>query len=45
MTHELIASMLGVRREGVTDAAGKPTQGSFVRRSCCRASAPTGFAM
>jgi CRP-like cAMP-binding protein len=31
MTQELIASMLGVRREGVTEAAGKLQSGGFIR--------------
>lgn len=31
MTQELIASMLGVRREGVTEAAGKLQQYGFIR--------------
>src|SRR5664279_5070490 len=33
MTHELIANMLGVRREGVTDAAGKLQKLGVVRYS------------
>jgi CRP-like cAMP-binding protein len=31
MTQELIASMLGVRREGITEAAGKLQQGEIIR--------------
>ncbi len=31
MTQELVASMLGVRRESVTDAAGKLQQGGYIR--------------
>jgi len=31
MTHELVASMLGVRREGISEAAGKLQQDGFIR--------------
>jgi CRP-like cAMP-binding protein len=31
MTHELVASMLGVRREGISEAAGKLQQAGFIR--------------
>ena len=31
MTQELVASLLGVRRESVTDAAGKLQQGGYIR--------------
>ena len=31
MTHELVASMLGVRREGITEAAGKLQHAGFIR--------------
>ena len=31
MTQELVASMLGVRREGVTEAAGRLQQSGFIR--------------
>jgi Mn-dependent DtxR family transcriptional regulator len=31
MTQELVASMLGVRREGITEAAGKLRQAGFIR--------------
>jgi Mn-dependent DtxR family transcriptional regulator len=31
MTQELIASMLGVRREGITEAAGKLQQAEIIR--------------
>ena len=31
MTQELIAGMLGVRREGITEAAGHLQQGGFIR--------------
>jgi len=31
MTQELIANMLGVRREGVTEAAGKLQSSGFIR--------------
>ena len=31
MTHELIASLIGVRREGITEAAGKLQQAGFIR--------------
>jgi Mn-dependent DtxR family transcriptional regulator len=31
MTQELVASMLGVRREGVTEAAGKLQQAGVIR--------------
>jgi Mn-dependent DtxR family transcriptional regulator len=33
MTQELIANMLGVRREGVTDAAGKLQQAGLIAYS------------
>ena len=33
MTQELISNMLGVRREGVTEAAGKLQQASLIRYS------------
>jgi len=33
MTHELIANMLGVRREGITDAAGKLQKQGVIRYS------------
>jgi CRP-like cAMP-binding protein len=33
MTQDLIANMLGVRREGVTDAAGKLQRAGFIRYS------------
>ena len=33
MTQELIANMLGVRREGVTDAAGKLQKVGVIRYS------------
>jgi CRP-like cAMP-binding protein len=33
MTQELIANMLGVRREGVTEAAGKLQQAGIIRYS------------
>ena len=31
MTQELVASMLGVRREGITEAAGKLQRAGFIR--------------
>ena len=31
MTQELVASMLGVRREGITEAAGALQQAGFIR--------------
>jgi Mn-dependent DtxR family transcriptional regulator len=31
MTQELVASMLGVRREGITEAAGKLQHGGVIR--------------
>ena len=31
MTQELVASMLGVRREGITEAAGKLQDAGFIR--------------
>ena len=31
MTHELVASMLGVRREGISEAAGKLQLAGFIR--------------
>lgn len=31
MTHELVASMLGVRREGISEAAGKLQHAGFIR--------------
>jgi CRP-like cAMP-binding protein len=31
MTQELVASMLGVRREGITDAAGRLQHAGFIR--------------
>jgi hypothetical protein len=31
MTHELVAGMLGVRREGITEAAGKLQDAGFIR--------------
>jgi CRP-like cAMP-binding protein len=31
MTQELVASMLGVRREGITEAAGRLQEGGFIR--------------
>ena len=31
MTQELIANMLGVRREGITEAAGKLQQAGYIR--------------
>ena len=31
MTQELVASMLGVRREGITEAAGNLQQAGFIR--------------
>ena len=31
MTQELVANMLGVRREGVTEAAGKLQQAGYIR--------------
>lgn len=36
MTQELIANMLGVRLEGVTEAAGKPQRGGIINYSCGR---------
>ena len=33
MTRELIANMLGVRREGVTEAAGKPQSAELIHYS------------
>jgi CRP-like cAMP-binding protein len=34
MTQELISKMLGVRREGVTEAAVKLQQAGFIRYAC-----------
>jgi CRP-like cAMP-binding protein len=31
VTHEMVASMLGVRREGITEAAGKLQHAGFIR--------------
>lgn len=31
MTHELVANMLGVRWEGITEAAGQLQQAGFIR--------------
>ena len=31
MTHELVASMLGVRREGITEAAGNLQRAGIIR--------------
>jgi DNA-binding transcriptional regulator YhcF (GntR family) len=31
MTHELVANMLGVRREGISEAAGKLQHAGFIR--------------
>jgi DNA-binding transcriptional regulator YhcF (GntR family) len=31
MTQDLVASMLGVRREGITEAAGKLQRAGFIR--------------
>jgi hypothetical protein len=31
MTQELVASMLGVRREGITEAAGRLQEAGFIR--------------
>lgn len=36
MTQELIANMLGVRREGVTDAAGKLQRAGVIKYSLGR---------
>ncbi len=34
MTQELVASMLGVRREGITEAAGKLQQAGIISHRC-----------
>ncbi len=36
MTQELIANMLGVRREGVTEAAGKLQEAGLIQYSAAR---------